>query len=139
MTDAPIGIHRIALTADAQKIDRMMLGGGAGVVKLYPAGDRLVIGEGIETTLAAATRISRWGGLLQPAWAALTSGLLATLPPILGVERLIILVDHDTNGAGQTAALRCSETWSRAGRTVVRLTPPQPGTDFNDLVMEQAL
>jgi DNA polymerase len=138
LTDEPLGIHRVALTADAQKIDRRMLGSGTGVVKLYPAGARLVVGEGIETSLAAATRVKRWGGLLQPAWAALTSGILATLPPIPGVERLIILVDNDANGAGQTAALRCSEIWSRAGRSVVRLTPQRQGTDFNDLVRELA-
>jgi DNA polymerase len=137
VTDEPVAIHRVALTAGGQKIDRRMLGNG-GVVKLYPAGDRLIVGEGIETTLAAATRISRWGGLLQPAWAATSSGMLATLPPIPGVERLIILVDNDVNGAGQAAALRCTENWARAGREVVRLTPKRPGMDFNDLVMELA-
>ena len=115
VSDEPVSIHRIALTPDGQKIDRRMLGSG-GVVKLYPAGDRLVVGEGIETTLAAATRISRWGALLQPAWSAVASGVLANLPPIPGVERLIILVDHDLNGAGQAAALRCASNWSRAGR-----------------------
>jgi hypothetical protein len=135
--DEPVSIHRIALTPDGQKIDRRMLGSG-GVVKLYPAGDRLVVGEGIETTLAAATRISRWGSLLQPAWSAVASGVLANLPPLPGVERLIILVDHDLNGAGQAAALRCASNWSRAGRSVVRLTPSRPGMDFNDLVMELA-
>jgi CHC2 zinc finger/Toprim domain len=135
--DLPVSIHRIALTPDAEKIDRRMLGSG-GVVKLWPASDRLVVGEGIETTLAAATRIMRWARLLQPAWSAVASSVLANLPPIPGVERLIILVDHDRNGAGQTAALRCAETWSRAGRSVVRLTPKQPGTDFNDLVKELA-
>ena len=31
--------------------------GRAGVVKLWPAGSQLVVGEGIETVLAAATRI----------------------------------------------------------------------------------
>jgi hypothetical protein len=138
VTDEPVAIHRIALTADGQKIDRRMLGSG-GLVKLYPVSDRLVIGEGIETTLAAATLISRWGGLLQPAWAATSSGMLAALPPIAGVERLVILVDNDTNGAGQAAALSCTEAWSRAGRSVVRLTPSLPGTDFNDLIREAAL
>jgi DNA polymerase len=137
LSNEPVSIHRIALTPDAQKIDRRMLGRG-GVVKLYPASDRLVIGEGVETTLAAATRISRWGGLLQPAWSAVASGVLGSLPPIPGVERLIILVDHDLNGVGQAAALRCAENWSRAGRSVVRLTPKRPGMDFNDLVMELA-
>lgn len=137
VSDEPVSIHRIALAAGGQKIDRRMLGSG-GVVKLYPASDHLVVGEGIETTLAAATRIKRWGRPLQPAWSAVASGVLATLPPIPGVEHLIILVDHDVNGAGQAAAMRCAETWSRAGRSVVRLTPKQPGMDFNDLVMELA-
>jgi hypothetical protein len=58
------------------------------------------------------------------------------LPAIAGVEELILLVDHDLNGAGQMAALRCSERWSRAGRRVVRLMPKRPDSDFNDLIKE---
>jgi uncharacterized protein (DUF3084 family) len=61
--------------------------------------------------------------------------VLGNLLVIPDVERLIILVDHDLNGAGRAAALRCAERWSRAGRKVVRLTPRRPGTDFNDLIM----
>jgi DNA polymerase len=137
VSDEPVSIHRIALTPDARKIGRRLLGSG-GVVKLYPVSDHLVVGEGIETTLAAATRISRWGSLLQPAWSAVDAGRLGSLPLIDGVERLVILVDHDLNGAGQAAALRCAERWSRAGREVVRLTPKRQGFDFNDLVRETA-
>ena len=114
-----------------------MLGRG-GVVKLWPAGPQLIIGEGIETTLAAATRMTRRGEPLRPAWSAVASGMLGNLPVIPGVERLIILVDHDLNGAGQMAAMRCTERWTRAGHGVVRLTPKRPGSDFNDLVMELA-
>jgi hypothetical protein len=140
LSDEPVGIQRIALElceGRVEKTERRMLG-RAGVVKLYPAGEHLVVGEGIETTLAAATRISRWGSLLQPAWSAVASGVLGNLPVIPGVERLIILVDHDLNGAGQTAAMRCTERWTRAGHSVARLMPKRPGTDFNDLVMELA-
>jgi hypothetical protein len=64
--------------------------------------------------------------------------VLGNLPVIPGVDRLIVLVDHDLNGAGQMAAMRCTERWTRAGRSVVRLTPKRPGFDFNDLVMEGA-
>ena len=35
--------------------------GPAGVVQLWPAGQQLVIGEGLETTLAAATRLDYRG------------------------------------------------------------------------------
>jgi hypothetical protein len=78
LTDAPVGIQRIGLELSdgrVEKIERRMVG-RAGVVKLYAAGKHLVVGEGIETTLAAATRISRWGSLLQPAWSAVASGVL---------------------------------------------------------------
>jgi len=60
------------------------------------------------------------------------------LPVIPGVERLIVLVDNDLNGAGQAAAARCVEHWSCAGRSVVKLLPRQSGTDFNDIVKEAA-
>jgi hypothetical protein len=133
-TDTPTGIHRIGLTSVARKIDRRMLG-NAGVVKLWPAGTQLVVGEGIETVLAAATRIPYRDAPLQPAWALLSAGLLERFPVLPGVERLIVLVDHDLSG--QTAAAQCANRWQRAGRTVVRLTPKRAGTDFNDLVMPE--
>jgi Toprim domain/CHC2 zinc finger len=133
-SDTHTGIHRIALTPEAHKIDRRMLG-NAGTVKLWPAGSQLVVGEGIETVLAAATRIPYRDAPLQPAWALLSAGLLERLPVLPGVERLIILVDHDP--AGKSAALTCTGRWQRAGRTVIRLTPKRAGADFNDLVMPE--
>ena len=78
-TDEPTGIHRIGLTPDANKIGRMMLG-RSGAVKLWPAGATLVIGEGIETVLAAATRIPYGGAPLQPAWSAVSAGCARGVP-----------------------------------------------------------
>jgi hypothetical protein len=135
-TDTPTGIHRIALTPEARKIDRRMLG-CAGVVKLWPAGSQLVVGEGIETVLAAATRIPYRDAPLRPAWSTLSAGPLERFPVLPGVERLIILVDHDPAGKG--AARTCADRWQRAGRTVVRLTPELEGADFNDLVMPECV
>jgi Toprim domain/CHC2 zinc finger len=129
-----IGIQRTALTPDAKKIDRRMLG-RAGIVKLWPARDQLILGEGLETTLAAATRIPYHGAPLQPAWATLSAPALRRFPLIAGVERLIILADHDLNGEGQAAAEQCKQHWQQAGRTGVVLLPEQPGTDFNDIAI----
>ncbi len=140
-SDQPIGIQRIGLErreGKIHKLDRMALG-HIGVVKIWPAGTQLVIGEGLETSLAAATRISYRGGPLQPTWAVVSAGKLGALPPVPGVARLIILVDHDGNGEGQAAAVRCMERWTRAGRIVVRLTPKRVGTDFNNLIMPEPL
>jgi DNA polymerase len=134
-TDVPTGIHRVGLTHDARKIERRMLG-RTGVVKLWPAGSQLVLGEGIETTLAGATRVSYRGGPLQPAWSAVSANPLSKFPVLPGVERLIILVDHDAGG--KTAAASCTERWTRAGRTVIRLTPKQPDFDFNDIILSQS-
>jgi DNA polymerase len=134
-TDAPSGIHRIALTPDARKIDRRMLG-RSGAVKLWPASSQLVVGEGIETVLAAATRILYRDSLLQPAWSAVSAGPLGNFPVLPSVQRLIILVDNDAEG--QAAAAQCANRWHRAGRSVVLLTPKDPGADFNDLVMRRA-
>jgi DNA polymerase len=131
-TDAVTGIHRIALTRDARKIDRRMLG-RTGAVKLWPAGPQLVVGEGIETVLAGATRLTHEDAPLRPAWSLVSSDALSRLPPVAGVERLVILVDHDD--AGMLAASTCTARWTGAGRTVVELTPHTKGADFNDLIM----
>jgi Toprim domain len=134
LSDEPVGIQRIALRerdGHVEKAGRRMLG-RAGVVKLWPAGSQLVIGEGLETVLAAATRIPYADAPLTPAWATLTSEKLGRLPPIPGVSRLIILVDHDA--AGLMASGACTARWTGAGRTVVALTPEPKGADFNDLL-----
>jgi CHC2 zinc finger/Toprim domain len=138
-TDAPTGIHRIALTPavlTGSQVDRRMLG-HAGVVKLWPATAQLVVGEGIETVLAAANRIPYRDAPLQPAWSTISAGPLGNLPVLPGVERLIALVDHDPGG--KSAALTCTARWTRAGRTVVRLMHPRPGADFNDFVMPESV
>lgn len=141
LTDTPTGIHRIALTPAVftqpdHKVERRMLG-HAGVVKLWPSGLQLVVGEGLETVLAAATRIPYRGALLRPAWAVLSAPALSQFPLIPKVERLIILADHDLNGKGQAAAEACKQQWRQDGRTGIVLLPDRPGTDFNDLVRER--
>jgi DNA polymerase len=139
LTDAPAGVHRIGLAQENGaiiKIDRMALG-RMGVVKLWPVngGDQLVIGEGIETVLAAATRIPYRGMPLTPAWSAVAEGGLGRLPVLPDVARLILLVDHDENMVSQGAAERCKRAWESAGRAAVPLIPKQRGWDFNDVVL----
>jgi DNA polymerase len=134
VTDEPTGIHRIALTRFGKKIDRRALG-NLGAVKLWRANSQLVVGEGIETTLAAATCIPYENAPLRPAWALVSTSVYAQFPAIQGIERLILLIDHDEPGIA--AANACADRWSRARRTVVRLMPDEAGADFNDLVMPE--
>ncbi|MCA1412682.1 toprim domain-containing protein [Bradyrhizobium sp. NBAIM20] len=137
ISDEPVGIQRTALLqrdGRVLKVERRMLG-RTGVVKLWPASSDLVIGEGLETVLAAATRIPHCGRSLTPAWAALSTKNMAALPVVAGVQRLFLLIDNDSNQQGQMAAAVVAEHWRRHGRTVVPLMPPTPDTDFNDLVL----
>jgi hypothetical protein len=137
--DTPIGIHRIGLAENNGKIikiDRMALG-RMGVVKLWTVnGDgQLVVGEGIETTLAAATRVFYRNAPLTPAWSAIARGGLGSLPVLPDVSKLVLLVDNDENGEGQKAAAHCREIWTAMGRTVSALVPKQVGWDFGDVVL----
>jgi hypothetical protein len=141
-TDAPAGIHRIALAPEVLaggKVERRMLGRwpAARAIKLWPAESSLVIGEGIETVLAAASRVHR-GALLRPAWALGSSQGIARFPLIAGVKQLTVLVDNDANGVGPSNAKECAKRWAAAGRAVALLTPQQSGADFNDLVRGSA-
>jgi hypothetical protein len=140
-TDAPAGIHRIALTPEVLaggKVERRMLGRWptARAIKLWPnAESSLVIGEGIETVL---TRLQHRGALLRPAWAIGSSSGIARLPLLAGIKQLTILVDNDANGVGPSSAKECAKRWAAAGRAVALLTPQQSGIDFNDLMRGSA-
>lgn len=119
VTDAAKAIVRTALSRDARKIDRFARGptkGGA--IKPWPdpyVTSGLVVGEGLETTAAAATRIEHRGTLLQPAWALINRINLRDLKIFSGVEALTILVDNDESGDGQAAAKVCARQWLDAG------------------------
>jgi hypothetical protein len=133
-TDEIAGIHRVALTANGEKIDRMMLGSWPQprAIKLRAGDDRMMIGEGIETTIAGSAKRMPEGTL----WALGSAHAIAQLPIIAGVTELTILVDHDENDVGPQSARACSMRWGNAGCTVILLTPRQIGADFNDLVEE---
>jgi CHC2 zinc finger/Toprim domain len=131
ITAEPRGIWRRPLNGEAPKA----LGPArACVIRLWPDEGKLVLGEGVETTLAAATRIIHHGAYLRPAWAAGSSANMAGFPVLARTVTLILLVDHDQNGVGENAANACAWRWLAAGREVIRLLPDTIGADFNDLV-----
>ena len=130
-----IGVHRTWLDCEANgrwvRRDRASLGliaGGA--VRLAPMAETLMVGEGLETCLAAMHAT----GL--PAWAALsTSGIIRlVLPPLPLAATVVILADNDHNGAGERAARVAAQRWLAEARRVRIAMPPEPGTDFNDVL-----
>jgi hypothetical protein len=132
---APIAVHRTFLAHDGggkAPVDpqKMMLGpcrGGA--VRLAEQGEVLMVGEGIETCLAAMQASG------HPAWAALSTSGLRALDLPKDVRDVIVLADGDD--AGEAAARNCALRWKREGRRVRIARPPQ-GMDFNDMLSSQA-
>jgi putative DNA primase/helicase len=128
---APIAIHRTFLARDgADKApvepQKMMLGpcrGGA--VRLTEHGGLLMVGEGIETCLAAM-QVTR-----NLTWAALSTSGLRSLNLPRDASDVIVLADGDD--PGEAAAQDCARRWSRKGCRVRIARPPQ-GMDFNDLL-----
>jgi hypothetical protein len=132
---APLAIHRTFLAHNGAgkalvEPQKMMLGPcRAGAVRLALPGDVLMVGEGIESSLAAMLATG------QPAWAALsTSGLRALDLPDTARD-IIVLADGDD--PGETAARDCAWRWKRESRRVRIARPPQE-LDFNDLLMARA-
>ena len=132
-TNEPRGIWRRPIDGRKPK----SIGSSTGcVIRLWDDAEittGLVIGEGVETTLFAATRRRYGPTLLQPAWATGSAGNMEHFPPLPGIEFLTILVDNDASGTGQRAADACAKAWLVAGKQVLKLMPNKIGTDFNDL------
>ena len=111
------------------------------VIRLWPDEDveeGLVIAEGIETALAAATRMTHRGTLFRPIWACGCSYNVRCFPILSGISHLTILADNDAKGAGQGAARDCAKRWAAVGREFEVLIPNVTGEDFNDIVLRSA-
>ncbi|WP_442919335.1 DUF7146 domain-containing protein [Methylobacterium sp. SyP6R] len=136
-TDEPTGIHRTALAHDGRKRfegaeARKMYGGAIGAaIKLDADAEvthGLVIGEGIETSIAA-----RQLGI-GPVWALGSVGAISTFPVLPGIECLTILGETDAKGANAAAIQSCGLRWVEAGRAV-EIVRPRTGGDMNDIIM----
>ena len=128
-----IGIHRTYLHgADKAQVDppRLSLGSiGGGAVRLVEVvDDKVLLGEGIETTAAAVRALDWHGG----AWATLsTSGMRGVVLPV-EIRHVLIAADRDVEGAGQKAAAQLTERLRAEGRRVRIFVPETIGHDFCD-------
>jgi putative DNA primase/helicase len=134
-TDAPIAIHRTALTKHdpPQKIFRMSLGPtGGGCIKISPdrevhSGSGLMIAEGVETTLAASKLLQ-----FKPIWSMIDATHLEKFPVLSGIDCVTIAVDNDD--AGQQAAAKCTRRLLGAGIEVITVKTNKVN-DFNDYLL----
>ena len=128
----PGGILRTFLAPDGKgkapvSNPKMMLGNCAGgAIRLAEDTGSLMVGEGIETCLAAMQATNR------SAWAALSTSGMKSLDLPVHVREVIVLADSDQ--AGERAAQYAASRWRREGRHVRIARPPQ-GLDFNDVLL----
>ncbi|TAJ71809.1 MAG: virulence-associated protein E [Phenylobacterium sp.] len=94
-------------------------------VRLWPAAQRLLVGEGVFTCLSAAHRF----GL--PAWALLSARSLGRWRAPAGVE--VVLIAADRGRPGEAAAADLARRLRGQGvRAEIRL-PPRPWRDWNEV------
>ena len=111
----------------------MMLGKVAGgAVRLAEIGSDGMLGlcEGIETGLAVMTACPE-----LPVWATLSTQHLEQVQLPTAARIVLILADHDASGAGLRSAEATAARLRAEGRHVVIVAPPEPGQDFNDLLL----
>ena len=132
--------HLTFLTDDGHKADvpkvRLLApvpipAGGA--VRLASSAAVMGIAEGLETALSA----SKIFGI--PVWAALnTANLVKWEPPALAT-RVIVFGDCDVNYAGQHKAFALANSLHAKKFEVEVQIPPDPGTDWNDVLMQDGV
>lgn len=129
-----VAVHRIRLDRPERwpKTERRMFGPvHRAAIKLGgPAGTKHMIGEGLETCMAA-----RQLGLGTAAWALGSVGTISFFPVIDGVTELTILAEAGEPSARSVAI--CGRRWRRAGRRVFS-SRSTIGSDHNDLLMNEA-
>jgi hypothetical protein len=131
-------VHRIRLNADGSKRERRMLGiVRHAVIKFDPinSGGLLVIGEGIETALAARQYMAMQQITQMPVWATGSAGMIGFFPLIKNISKLFILGENNDGGANQRAIELCRARWHRYDRKIAVLQPEQPFDDMNDALI----
>lgn len=129
-----LALHRTFLDAKTGKIAKFdgpkrALGSlGRGAVRLHgPRGGKLGLAEGIETALSA----KQLSGI--PCWATLGTERFGLVAIPESVSELHLFIDHDAGGV--LAEGRARAAYAQEGRTILTHRPPQPGTDFNDVLV----
>ena len=134
-TNEPCGILRTFLDGAGHKRDRRMLGRTKNAAIKLDADENvplgLIIGEGLETSLAA-----RLAGF-HPVWALGSASAIAAFPVLSGIEAVTVLGEVGDGGANHRAARACATRWIEGGREAF-VVEPQVGSDLNDVWREVA-
>ena len=97
-------------------------------VRLRPAAPRMLVAEGIVTTLSAMERFD------LPGWALMSAGNLSRWHAPDHVST--VLIAGDRGRAGETAAMRLAKRLERDGVEAILAFPPPPSGDWNEAAQD---
>src|SRR5262249_37250558 len=135
-----VGVSRTFLAIDGStkaslepvRLFKGAIKGGAVRLAAVTPEQWLVAGEGIETVLSVMQACT------LPGWAALSAGGLEALVLPPDARKVLVAGDNDANGRGQRAAFIAAKRFQREGRDVKVIIPPNPDTDWNDVLLGRA-
>lgn len=137
-TGEQIGAHVTYLSADGKSkaaVDppRKVYGAqSGGVIFLGRVSAKMVLGEGIESSLSASEVCGR------PAIASVCSGNMKSAPIIDGVDDWLVAYDRDANHTGLKAAQAFARRALDAAKAVRAMGPPRDVKDWNDAAQRRA-
>lgn len=136
----PVSLHRTYLNGDSKadiKSSKKLMPGteplNGGAVRLFSPKNRLfdndVIGvaEGIETAISCAQMYG------IACWACISSTLMQTWEPPVGIKKIVIYADNDANFVGQKAAYILAQKLYNMG-LIVSVEMPDKIGDWNDIL-----
>lgn len=133
-----VNVHRTYITMDGRRADvpdfRKMMSGrvpDGSAIRLWPAGSKLGVAEGIETAVSAAILFK------MPVWSCINARGVMVFDPPKEVSELVIFGDNDTSFTGQSAAYALANRLKLqvSGPRIVRVEiPERSGEDWNDVL-----
>jgi putative DNA primase/helicase len=130
------GLH-VTFIRDGKKEERKMYGlkekglmGSAIRLHSVGSGSRIIVGEGIETTLSLCNMY----GL--PGWACGSAGMMERLEVPNNITEVIVAADNDESFTGQASGFLLAKNLTIQKKCVTVCMPKKFGTDWNDELLE---
>lgn len=101
-----------------------------GAIRLFPAGEQLAVGEGIETALAF------YEAFKIPVWATCNANMMERLVIPPEVKELTVVADNDESFTGQKAAYTLANRFKLAGGFAEVVLEGSSGQDYLDVFNE---